>query len=124
MEQEDSEVEEVAKKDGSMAGKGWEIVILEVSFTIKDAFTLTFRAPQLKEITINMCKIKIIESALRLDNFLDPAFRFPVSRLDDPRLHHTLGYIENIVNHKEEFILDEALAVCLHKVHSAKFQVF
>ena len=71
VEQEDSEGEEgvVAKKDGSMTGKGWEIVILEVSFTIKDAFTLTFRAPQLKEITINMCKIKIIESALRLDNF-------------------------------------------------------
>ena len=59
VEQEDSEEEEVAKKDGSMTGKGWEIVILEVSFTIKDAFTLTFRAPQLKEITINMCKIKL-----------------------------------------------------------------
>ena len=55
--------------------------------------------------------------------FVDPAFRFPVSKLDNQRLHHTLGYIENIVNHKDEFILDEALAVCLHKVHSAKFQV-
>ena len=60
MEQEDSEEEDggvAAKKDVGVPGKGWEIVILEVSFTIKNAFTLTFRAPQLKEITINMCKI-------------------------------------------------------------------
>ena len=45
---------------GVKAGSGgWEIVILEVSFKIDSALTLTFRAPQLKEITINLCKIQI-----------------------------------------------------------------
>ena len=53
---------------------------------------------------------------------LDPAFRFPVSKLDNPRVGRTLGYIQNIVNHSE-FILEEALAVTQHKVHTAKFQV-
>ena len=45
-----------------------------------------------------------------------------MAKLDDPQVLHTLGYIRSISNQKE-FILEEALAVCLHKVHSAKFQV-
>ena len=45
---------------GVKAGAGgWEIVILEVSFKIDSALTLTFRAPQLKEITINLCKVQV-----------------------------------------------------------------
>ena len=43
---------------GVKAGSGgWEIVILEVSFKIDSGLTLTFRAPQLQEITINLCKM-------------------------------------------------------------------
>ena len=38
---------------------GWEIVILEASFTINSAFSLTFRSPQLKDITINLCEFLI-----------------------------------------------------------------
>ena len=45
-----------------------------------------------------------------------------MAKLDDPQVLHTLGYIRSISNQKE-FILEEALAVCLHKVHSAKFKV-
>ena len=51
-----SEEEGVGGKAGPRAG-GWEIVILEVSFKIDSALTLTFRAPQLKEITINLCEL-------------------------------------------------------------------
>ena len=53
-----SEEEGVGGKAGPRAG-GWEIVILEVSFKIDSALTLTFRAPQLKEITINLCELFI-----------------------------------------------------------------
>ena len=41
----------------------------------------------------------------------DPAFRFPVSLLEEPRVQHTLGYIATIVNHRAEFLLEEALLV-------------
>ena len=41
----------------------------------------------------------------------DPAFRFPVSLLEEPRVQYTLGYIATIVNHRAEFLLEEALLV-------------
>ena len=56
-----SEEEEMGGKAGPRAG-GWEIVILEVSFKIDSALTLTFRAPQLEEITINFCELFISTS--------------------------------------------------------------
>ena len=36
---------------------------------------------------------------------------FPVSLLEEPRVQHTLGYIATIVNHRAEFLLEEALLV-------------
>ena len=112
-----------SEEEGAEAGAGgWEILILEVSFKVDSALTLTFRAPQLKEITINLCETSILTPIKNIIQCSDPAFRFPVTKLDDPRVLHTLGYIRTISNQKE-FILEEALAVCQHKVHSAKFQV-
>ena len=46
-------------KNKAMAGGGWEIVILEAAMNVTSALTLTFQAPQLKTITINLCKVLI-----------------------------------------------------------------
>ena len=57
VDQSSASEEEGAGVKAVVRAGAWDIVILEVSFKIDSALTLTFRAPQLKEITINLCEI-------------------------------------------------------------------
>ena len=51
---------QVSVEQGGHQETGWEILILEVAVTVTSALTLTFTAPNLKLITINLCKLRII----------------------------------------------------------------
>ena len=62
-----------SEEEGAGAGAGgWEILILEVSFKVDSALTLTFRAPQLKEITINLCETSLLTPIKTLYNVQTP----------------------------------------------------
>ena len=52
--------DQVSVEQGGHQETGWDILILEVGVTVTSALTLTFTAPNLKPITINLCKLRII----------------------------------------------------------------
>ena len=55
---------QVSVEQGGQQESGWDILILEVGVTVTSALTLTFTAPHLKPITINLCKLRRIHNLL------------------------------------------------------------
>ena len=56
--------DQVSVEQGGQQESGWDILILEVGVTVTSALTLTFTAPHLKPITINLCKLQFVFKTL------------------------------------------------------------